>query len=218
MEHSEEILNVKCLEYSSPSWARLVHEQKIKRSNVRRQKYVSMLIQFYVGHMNDSPGAIERWKSQVEGLRLYSSYQDAVGIDGEAIEFEWKKSPGFSSLSILQEIQKDLERKNIQSEEFKDQIIFMSMFNDVEWKRNDETCVSSAEKVKNCPMKFSQGHWTFFGPGSEEKWYGNSSHAQKKEQWNCTADKKVQRSKETGHPVFKGTCAFESCDPEAEER
>ena len=37
------------------------------------------------------------------------------------------KNPlGFSSLSILQEIQKDLARKNIQPEEFKDQIIFMS--------------------------------------------------------------------------------------------
>ena len=38
--------------------------------------------------MKDSPGGIERWKDQVEGLKLYSSYRDAVGIDGEAIEFE----------------------------------------------------------------------------------------------------------------------------------
>ena len=32
MEHSEEILHVKCLEYSSPSWARAVlsHDQTIK--------------------------------------------------------------------------------------------------------------------------------------------------------------------------------------------
>ena len=43
-----------------------------------------------VGQMKDSPGAIERWKGQVEDLRMYSSYQDAVGIDGEVIEFEWK--------------------------------------------------------------------------------------------------------------------------------
>ena len=62
---------------------------------------------------------------QVEGLRLYSSYQDAVGIDGEAIDFEWKNFPGFSSLSILQEIQQDLEKKEIQPEEFKDQISLM---------------------------------------------------------------------------------------------
>ena len=83
--------------------------------------------------MKDSPGAIERWKDQVEGLRLYSSYQDAVGIDGEAIEFEWTNFTGFSSLSSLQKTQHGLERRNNQPEEFKDRIIFMSMFDDIEW-------------------------------------------------------------------------------------
>ena len=59
-----------------------------------------------------------------------------MGIDGEAIEFEWKNFSGFSSLSVLQEIQKDLARKNIQPEEFKDPIIFMSMFNDIQELRD----------------------------------------------------------------------------------
>ena len=106
---------------------------------------------------------------------MYPIYQEAVGIDGEAIEFEWNISPGFSSLQILQEIQKELERKNIQPEElFKDRIIFMSMFNDIDWsnQKNDENCFSFTEKVKNNAMKFSRGQWTFLGPGSEEKWYG----------------------------------------------
>ena len=34
-----------------------------------------------------------------------------AGIDGEAIEFEWENFPAFSSLSILQEIQKRLGEK-----------------------------------------------------------------------------------------------------------
>ena len=76
---------------------------------------------------------------------FYSSYRDAVGIDGGAIGFEWKNFQGFSSLSILRDIQQDLEKKNIQPEDFKDQIIFMSMFNDIEWKMNDENCISNAE-------------------------------------------------------------------------
>ena len=130
--------------------------------------------------MRDTPEVIESWKGQVEGLRLYSSYQDAVGIDGEAIEFEWKNFPGFSSLSILQKIQQDLERRNIQPKEFKDRVIFMSIFNDIDWTTNDENCFSNAEKVKNYAMRFSQGHGTFFGPGWEEKWYGSSFHAQKR--------------------------------------
>ena len=52
----------------------------IKRSSGRRQKHVSMLIPVLcVGQMKDTPGATERWKGEVEGLRLYSSYQDVGG-------------------------------------------------------------------------------------------------------------------------------------------
>ena len=117
-KHSEEILNVKCLEYSSPSWARSVlsHDQAIKWAKAQVCVYAESVL--CVGQMKDSPEAIERWRGQVEGIRLYSPYQVAVGIDGEAIEFEWKMFPGFSSLSILQE--------------FRDQIIFVSMFNDID--------------------------------------------------------------------------------------
>ena len=138
-------------------------------------------------------GAIESWRGQGEGLRLYSSYQDAVGIDGEAIEFELKHFPGFSLLCILQEIQQDLERRNIQPEEFKDHII--------------SKCHFECRKVKNYAMRFSQGHWKFVGPGQEEKWCGSSSYAQKGE-WCSTANIMVQRFKETGHLVFKSISAL----------
>ena len=57
-------------------------------------------------------------KGQVEDLKKYSSYQDAVGVDGEPIEFEWKHFPGFSSLSILKETHQDLEKRKIQPEKF----------------------------------------------------------------------------------------------------
>ena len=88
-----------------------------------------------------SDSVLARWEGQVEGLKMYLSYQDAVGIGGEANEFEWKNFPASSSLTILQEIPKDLARKNINPEELKDRIIFMSMFNDIGWskRKNDET-------------------------------------------------------------------------------
>ena len=57
-------------------------------------------------------------------------------------------------------------------ENFKDLSIFMSMFNDIEWRKNDENCFSNAEKVKNYSNRFLEGHGTFLGPGSEQKWYG----------------------------------------------
>ena len=81
------------------------------------------------------------------------------------------------------------------------------MFNDIEWKTNDENCISNAEKVKNYAMKFSPGYWTFLGPRSEEKWYGSSSYAPKRNgiQQPTTM---VQRFKETGHLVFKSVSAL----------
>ena len=64
------------------------HGQAIKWAKAKVCVYADSVL--CVGQMKDSPETIERWKGQVEGLRLYSSFQDAVGIDGEAIEFEWQ--------------------------------------------------------------------------------------------------------------------------------
>ena len=90
-----------------------------------------------------------------------------MGIDGEAIEVEWKHFAGFSSLSILAEFQQDLEKRKIQPEEFTDRIIFMSMFKGIVWNTNDESCGSNAEKVKNYAMRFSKGHWARKRSGEE---------------------------------------------------
>ena len=60
-------------------------------------------------------------------------------------------SPGPTSLEILQKIQNDLQERNIEPEKFEDRIIFMSMFNDIEWTQrgNEENCISNYEQVKN---------------------------------------------------------------------
>ena len=116
--------------------------------------------------MENVPAAAERrWKGQVEDLRMYSPYQDAVKIDGEAIEFEWKIFTGISTLTILHEIQRDLDQKNIQPEDFSDRIIFMSMFNDIVWKTDDENRVYNAEKVNDYAKKSYQdiGHFEVQG-------------------------------------------------------
>ena len=58
-----------------------------------------------------------------------------------------KMFPGFTILTIPKEIQMNLERKNIEPENFQDWIIFMSMFNDIEWEKNGENRISNAKKV-----------------------------------------------------------------------
>ena len=54
----------------------------------------------------------------------------------------------------------------------------MSMFNDIVWdgKGNIEQCVHNSQAVAEYARKFSRGHWSFLGPGSQEKWYGTYTH------------------------------------------
>ena len=55
--------------------------------------------------------------------------------------------------------------------------------------------------MKNFVKMFPLGHWSFLGPGEEEKWHG--THNYKLEgQWSTAADVVVDNFKDTGHPVF----------------
>ena len=81
--------------------------------------------------------------------------------------------PGLTSLEILHKIHRDLQNQNIEPENFEGRMIFMSMFNDIDWTSsgNSERCMSKSEHVKNYAKRFSRGHWTFLGPSDEKKWY-----------------------------------------------
>ena len=78
------------------------------------------------------------------------------------MEFEWKIFPGFTTFGLLQEIQKSMEDRQCEPEQFDDSIIFTSMFNDIVCgeKGNAEKC---------------EVNWSFLGLGSEKKWYGTYS-------------------------------------------
>ena len=136
----------------------------------KKQKYVLPQIQFQAWrrcHFTKK----QLQDGKVKWNNLSAFYGQLLGIDGEAIEFEWNIFPGFTSMQILQEIQDDLQKRNSKPEKFTDRIIFMSMINDSAWRRkgNDEICMSNSENVKEYAKKLSQGHRTFLCHGDEKK-------------------------------------------------
>ena len=143
LEHSEEILNVNTLESASFSWTRSV----LSRGHVIQWATAKVRVHscsvLCLGKMNGSRDAITGWDGQVEEFKMPLSYKELLGVDGEAIDFEWNVIPGFSTLQILQEIQDDVRERDTEPEKFTDRIIFMSMFNGIDWtkKRNDGICV-----------------------------------------------------------------------------
>ena len=54
-------------------------------------------------------------------------------IDGEPMEFEWINFPRFTTLGILNEIQKIMAELICAPEQFQRRIIFISMFSDNMW-------------------------------------------------------------------------------------
>ena len=113
------------------------------------------------------------WEDRLTWFKVSSEYRTLDRIDGEPMEFEWNIFPGFTTLQLCHKVQELLSRLSVTPEKFTGGIIFMSMFNDISWgsKENEQECELSAQLVSIDAKRFSPGRWSFFGPGSEKKWY-----------------------------------------------
>ena len=79
----------------------------------------------------------------------------------------------------------------------------MSMFNDISWgsKDNEQECELSAKLVSIYARRFSPGRWSFFGPGSEKKWF--STHESKPQgEWDRVAELMMIKFSESAHAFF----------------
>ena len=77
-------------------------------------------------------------------------------IDGEPIEFEWDIFQGFTTLLLCHKVQELLSRLSVTPEKFTGRIIFMSMFNDISWRSQDnkKECESNAKLVSLYAKRF----------------------------------------------------------------
>ena len=94
------------------------------------------------------------------------TFRELQRLDGDPIDFEWKIFRGAKASDILHKIQADLQGKNISPEKFNDQMIFMSMLNDInsERKDNEDSCALTSRKIKEYASKFNDSHWALLGP------------------------------------------------------
>ena len=71
-------------------------------------------------------------------------------------------------MQLLQEVHEFMTKMDDPSH-FKGRIIFMSMFNDIIWRSedNEKECNANATLVLLLAKRFPAGRWSFLGPGSE---------------------------------------------------
>ena len=70
----------------------------------------------------------------IEWFTKCHGYRELDGIDGEPVEFEWTISQDAQHSSCF--VQRTMTENRIQPEQFEDRIIFMSMYNDIDWEKS----------------------------------------------------------------------------------
>ena len=95
-------------------------------------------------------------------------------------------------MQLVDEVHKFMNKMSGRAK-FQGRIIFMSMFNDIIWRTedNEQECISNATLVSLFAKRFPAGRWSFLGLASEKKWYST-----------------YNKFRESGHPVFRATSAL----------
>ena len=125
-----------------------------------------------LGRKNHPPEANIKLKEQIQYFQQSNEYAELSGIDGELVEFECNILQGFTSIEILRKIQIELKIRQINPDHFEGRIMFMTMFNDIDWTKsgNSDVYISHAREVSDNAKEFQRGHWSSHGLGDEEKW------------------------------------------------
>ena len=75
---------------------------------------------FSLGKLLNHSEANEKWRDQISEFQQSNEYAELSEVDGESIEFEWNIFPGFTSIEILRQIQKDLKNRQITREQLEE--------------------------------------------------------------------------------------------------
>ena len=138
--------------------------------------------------------SMEKQDQLVLGNTLSQRFgSDRRKADGVRVE----KFPGFTTLGILDEIQKMMTESKCEREKLIGQK-----------RRNKENCIAKALRVTEYVRRFTRRHWSLLGPGSEKKRYG--THVNKPDgEWEKIAEGMMLNFTESGHPVFCACSALE---------
>ena len=92
------------IDYKEPAWrsTTLLCDKSIKIKNAKTYIFAELVL--CLGGISDQP--VEAWKNKIRWYLETRYLEDLDRIDGEPMEFEWKNFRGFSTLEILEEIQK----------------------------------------------------------------------------------------------------------------
>ena len=137
LEKLDEIFGVSQISWESSPWKRssLVNGEEVLAREAK--VYVFWDSVLCLGKVNQNPISSSVWEEKLDWFKSSPQYRTLYTIDGEPMEFEWNIFPGFTTLQLVQEVQKFINKMG-EPEQFQGRIIFMSMFNDIMWRSADK--------------------------------------------------------------------------------
>ena len=159
-----------------------------------------------LGDIGTAP--VQAWKDKIKWYLETRCLKDVDRSTGNRWNSSGKNFPGFTTLGILDEIQKMMAELRCEPEQNKGRIIFMSIYDDILWRTQGyhENCMANSMNVAACAKMFPHGCWSFLGPGCEK----SGTHVSTPNgEWNKTAEVMMLNFAESGHPVFRATSAQE---------
>ena len=164
------------------------------------------------------------WESKIKWCVESRYFRELDRIDGDPMEFEWTNSQDTTlGIHSRQDVLKMTELK-CEPEHFQGRIIFMSMYNHIVWRErrntgkrgNKESCIANAHRVKEDARRFTRGHRSFPGSGSEKKWH--ATHVCKPDgQCDEVAENMMINFVEIGNPTFRASSALERGELKSKE-
>ena len=142
VEQSDEFFGVSQISWTNSPWKQLslVNDEEVT-SLSHAKVYVFSDSVLCLGKVNQNPTSNTVWEEQLGWLKDSPQYRTLDTNDGEPMEFEWNMFPGFTTLELVQEVQKFMNKMSDPAQ-FQGRIIFRSMFNDIIWgtKDNGQEC------------------------------------------------------------------------------
>ena len=137
LEQSDGIFGVSQISWENSPWKQLslVNDEEII-SFSHAKVYVFSDSVLCLGKMDQNPTSNTAWEQQLDWFKDSSQYRTLDTIDGEPMEFEWNIFPKFTTLQLIQEVQKFMNKMS-EPEQFQGRIVFMSTYNDIVWRSKE---------------------------------------------------------------------------------
>ena len=114
------------------------------------------------GKLHNHSKANGKWKDQIREFQRSNEYAELYGIDGEPFEFEWNIFPGFTSIEIFRQIQKDLKTRQMNPEQFEGRILLSRCSMTLTGQRMEILSgefISNSKQVSDYAQEFPRGQW-----------------------------------------------------------